>query len=182
MAKREKFIIIVAILAVLGYVGSLLFAGGGDGGKSPRGAVASKGGPAGVGASIDSLAQLQKSIDESQKTVSDAKPEEIAVYVVANSDRPFPQDPFYFRVKAQETESETVVEEEVMVPSITLIYTGFIQVGRKFMAIINGLEYEIGDDVAGTGFLLRSIRPDRIEIVSREGKYSSQIPFVEEGL
>ena len=178
MAKREKFIVIMAVLAVVGYVGSMLLSGG----ETKRRATTTAAHQASPEPDSDAaIAEIQKSIDDSQKTVSSAKPEELAVYVVANSEAPFPQDPFYFRVQVPEQEQETLVEE-APVPSVELVYTGFIQVGRTRMAIINNLEYVVGDDVAGTGFLLQSIRSDRVEIVSREGKYSSQIPFVEEGL
>ncbi|SHK00173.1 hypothetical protein SAMN02745216_02686 [Desulfatibacillum alkenivorans DSM 16219] len=178
MAKREKFIVIVAILAVLGYGATFLFSGGGgDKGRKASASKTSQGkDPAAE------LAELRKSIEESQTKVGKAKPEELAVYIVANSEAPFPQDPFYYRIKVEEPEEAKEVEEEIPTPSIALFYTGFIQIGGKRMAIINNLEYEVGDDVAATGFLLKSIHQDRVEIVSREGTFTSLIPYVEEGL
>ena len=178
MAKREKFIVIVAVLAVLVYGGSLLFSGGGEK-KGGEGAVSKKSQNAAPEAY---LAGLRKDIEDSQKKVGESKPKDVAVYVVANADAPFPQDPFYYRIKVEEPEQPEEVVEEAPTPAVELFYTGYIQVGRKRMAIINNLEYEVGDDVAATGFLLKAIHQDRVEIVSREGKFTSLIPYVEEGL
>ncbi len=174
MAKREKFIIVLAILAILGYAGSFLFSG--DSEKPAKGqkqeASVSKG---------DRLEEIKQSIADTKKEVDEAKPSDLSVYVVANSGRAFPADPFYFRTEAVEMSPEESISEERVGPSIELTYTGFIEIGTTRMAIVNDLEYEVGDDVAGTGFLLRSVRPDWVEIESREGKYFLRIPFVEEG-
>ncbi len=69
-----------------------------------------------------------------------------------------------------------VEEEENQEPVLTtkMIYTGFLQMGDKRLAIINGMEYETGDRLEPGGFLLQSISPTRVVIAPR-GKKSKSI-------
>ena len=69
-----------------------------------------------------------------------------------------------------------VEEEENQEPVLTtkMIYTGFLQMGDKKLAIINGMEYETGDRLEPGGFLLQSISPTRVVIAPR-GKKSKSI-------
>jgi hypothetical protein len=55
-----------------------------------------------------------------------------------------------------------------------MIYSGFLQMGQKRLAIINGMEYETGDRLEPGGFLLKSISPTRVVIAPR-GKKSKSI-------
>jgi hypothetical protein len=68
-----------------------------------------------------------------------------------------------------------VEEKEIQEPVLTtkMIYTGFLQMGDKRLAIINGMEYETGDRLEPGGFILRSISPTRIVIAPRGGKRKS---------
>ncbi len=124
---------------------------------------------------------IKQSIDTAQQALDKAKPSDRASYVVTHADIAFAPDPFFYRTEALQLAPEIMVDDKPAGPSIELVYSGFLEIGRKAMAIVNDQEYELGDDVASTGFLLRAVRPDWIEIESREGKYFLRIPFVEEG-
>jgi hypothetical protein len=49
------------------------------------------------------------------------------------------------------------------------IYTGFLRMGEKKLAIINGMEYEAGDILEPDGFIIRSISPSRV-VIAPAGK------------
>jgi hypothetical protein len=49
-------------------------------------------------------------------------------------------------------------------PKIMFNYTGYLDTGRRKMAIINGLEYRVGESLEIEGYLLKSIQPDRVVI------------------
>jgi hypothetical protein len=51
-----------------------------------------------------------------------------------------------------------------------LVYNGFIELGSKRLAIINGQEYEAGDKLNPGGFTIKSILPTRVVIVSAQGE------------
>jgi len=54
----------------------------------------------------------------------------------------------------------------VSTPDLKIAYTGFMQMGDIKFAIINGLEYATGDRLEQGDYILRSITPSRVVIVS----------------
>lgn len=48
-------------------------------------------------------------------------------------------------------------------------YTGFIQAGDQRFAIVNGREYRVSDPVGTGDFLVESIQPDQVVLISRSG-------------
>jgi hypothetical protein len=45
-----------------------------------------------------------------------------------------------------------------------IIYSGYVDTGRKKIAIINGLEYGVGDQLEMEGYVLKSITPSKVKI------------------
>jgi hypothetical protein len=54
----------------------------------------------------------------------------------------------------------------VSTPDLDISYTGFMQMGDIKFAIINGVEYATGDRLEQGDYILRSITPSRVVIVS----------------
>ena len=59
-------------------------------------------------------------------------------------------------------------------------YTGFMQMGDKKFAIIDGLEYTAGDELVQGGFEVRSITPRQVVIVSTDRSKKKFIFPIEE--
>lgn len=59
-------------------------------------------------------------------------------------------------------------------------YTGFLQVGGHFIAIIGGNDYRAGDMIEGGEFRLIEIFPNRIEILLNGAKEPTSVPLLEE--
>jgi hypothetical protein len=76
----------------------------------------------------------------------------------------------------------TVEKEETSQPVLAtkMTYTGFLRMGDKRLAIINGMEYEIGDILEPDGFIVRSISPRRIVIAPPGAKKKTIILPMEE--
>ena len=51
--------------------------------------------------------------------------------------------------------------------------------GSRYMAIINGTEYEAGEELEKGGFTIGNIYPNRVIIVLRGGKVKHSIPLEE---
>ena len=75
-----------------------------------------------------------------------------------------------------------VEKEETSQPVLTtkMTYTGFLRMGDKRLAIINGMEYEAGDILEPDGFIVRSISPRRIVIAPPGAKKKTIILPMEE--
>jgi hypothetical protein len=55
-----------------------------------------------------------------------------------------------------------------------MIYTGFLRMDDKRLAIINGMEYEVGDSLEPGGFVIRSISAGRV-VIAPPGKKKKTI-------
>ena len=60
-----------------------------------------------------------------------------------------------------------------------IIYSGYVDTGRKKMAIINGWEYEAGESLDIEGYVLKSVTPLSVLIVNRKTGSELYIPIQE---
>jgi hypothetical protein len=98
-------------------------------------------------------------------------------YVLQKAKTKWKQDPLI-----QMREAPKVEEEEVIMPATKskIVYTGFLQMGNKRLAIISGMEYEAGDKLEPGGFIVRNINPNHVVLgTSNTGKQTFIIPMEE---
>ena len=60
-----------------------------------------------------------------------------------------------------------------------IVYSGYVDTGRKKMAIINGWEYEAGEPLEIEGYILKRVTPSRVLIINRTTGGESYIPLQE---
>ncbi|MGD9134444.1 MAG: hypothetical protein PVF78_12390, partial [Desulfobacterales bacterium] len=65
-------------------------------------------------------------------------------------------------------------------PQLNVSYTGFMQMGDKKFAIIDGLEYAAGEELERGGFVVRSITPNQVVIFSTDGSKKKFVFTLEE--
>ena len=94
---------------------------------------------------------------------------EAGAIVIQKAEAAWKQDPFLEIQKARVAESTATRPKETARLS-NLVYNGFIELGSKRLAIINGQEYEAGDKLNPGGFTIKSILPTRVVIVSAQGE------------
>lgn len=58
------------------------------------------------------------------------------------------------------------------------VYAGYIQVGSRRLAIINGMEYDIGDPVADASLTVRGISSERVVLEDTSGRRIA-VPIVD---
>jgi len=98
-------------------------------------------------------------------------------YVLQKAKTKWKQDPLI-----QMREAPKVEEEETIMPATKskIVYTGFLQMGNKRLAIISGMEYEAGDKLEPGGFIVRNINPNHVVLgTSNTGKQTFIIPMEE---
>jgi hypothetical protein len=100
-------------------------------------------------------------------------------YMLQKAQAGWKQDPFVsMTAKIQAKEEQETIEHSSLKGRI--VYTGFLQMGNKRLAIINGMEYETGDRLEPGGFSIRSIHPDRVVLASPDmGKKTFILPLEE---
>lgn len=148
MTNREKIILVAMALAILygGY--NLFFASAGK----------------------TKAAGKEKSFEEISRFITDVAGKledpnfKKHTYVLTQAKTDWTHDPF-FEVKAPVKEKDAVeVVKKETAPAETFAYSGYLQMGDRTIAIIDGLEYELGDELAKGGHIVKMIDPNRVLI------------------
>ncbi|MEW6334489.1 MAG: hypothetical protein AB1558_09480 [Thermodesulfobacteriota bacterium] len=101
--------------------------------------------------------------------------------VLSRAEKGWGQDPF-LDDKAYRSwiEAKTPPKEtQAAAPKVEIAYTGYLEVGRKRMAIINGVEYREGEALDIPGFVLKTVTPTRIAVENRTTRMVLNIPLQE---
>jgi hypothetical protein len=99
-------------------------------------------------------------------------------YIISRAEAKWKQDPL---INAELTdrpidEIKRKTEVQVVDPQLKVTYTGFMQMGDKKFAIINGIEYASGDELEQGGYIVRKITPSQVTIV-RTGRIKKSFIF-----
>ncbi len=65
------------------------------------------------------------------------------------------------------------------VSSSKIIYSGYVDSGKKKLAVINGLEYRVGEQLEMEGYILKGITPSKVLIVNKNTGNEMEIPIQE---
>jgi hypothetical protein len=152
MTNREKIIVGLAALA-LGYGAMEILL--------PRAKVA----PVSQPQSLEGLnVFITKVADATRVGTAEA-----GAIVIQKAEAAWKQDPFLEIQKAKAVKPpDKPTTETARLPN--LVYNGFMELGSKRLAIINGQEYEAGDKLNPGGFTIKSILPTRVVLVSAQGE------------
>jgi hypothetical protein len=60
-----------------------------------------------------------------------------------------------------------------------IIYSGYVDAGKMKIAIINGLEYRIGEQLEMEGYVLKRVTPSKVLIVNKNTGSEVEIPMQE---
>ena len=105
-------------------------------------------------------------------------------YIISRAESAWKQDPLTTVDLTDRPEDEINRQKKQITqttgPQLNVSYTGFMQMGDKKFAIIDGLEYTAGDELAQGGFKVRSITPRQVVIVSTDRSKKKFIFQIEE--
>ena len=154
MTTREKVIVGLMVLSIIYGVYIVFFAG-----PKEKATFKSSGDK-----ELDALNTfITKVADKTKNSLSKQQ-----AYVLQKAEAEWKQDPL---VTIQH--EMTPEEKEEMQPlklDRKIMYTGFLQMGDKRLAIINGMEYEVGDRLEPDGLIVRKILPNHVIIGSPDKK------------
>ena len=153
--NREKIIVILALVA-LAYGAWEMFLH--TPAKPPTFQNPSK------GSSLDTLNTfITKVAEAAQEGLSDTDN-----YIIQRAEAQWIQDPLIQIRKPPKVETEPEEVVTTAEPELEIAYTGYIEMGSMRLAIINGNEYETGDRLEQGGYIVRSISPTQVEIVTTD--------------
>jgi hypothetical protein len=159
MSKREKTILIIMALVVIGGLFYYL--------NTRREVV--------VQERESELKDLNTFVDKTVKGVNKNNLTAAEIRAIASAEAKWARDPYrapVLKEKEKEEEKEKLFE-------VSFRYTGYLKAGKKKMAVINGLEYLIGEEIEPGGFIAREIHPDRVVIEAKGQKQKLVVPLIE---
>ncbi len=63
-------------------------------------------------------------------------------------------------------------------PSSAYVYSGYMEVDKKRLAIISGMQYQVGDRLESGKYVIRSIEPEKVVVEDPGKREQLVLPFV----
>jgi len=154
MSKREKIILVAVVLAI---------AYGGYNFLGPAAKI--KTSPAAKGREIKALASI---VTQTADNLRQAGLSGAEKHIIALAEAEWAIDPFLhsgapFGLLVSETEEDGPA-------GASFIYSGYLKIGSRKMAIIDGLEYKPGEELEAGGYIVRDIFPNKVVIETKAGE------------
>ncbi|MFP4672313.1 MAG: hypothetical protein ACOCY5_04020 [Desulfohalobiaceae bacterium] len=165
MARREKILVILMALALLYGALELFILPGRTPGPEQQEPEAE-------------AEQAQELVQSLSQNVEDSSLSQAQTRVLHSANRKWDRNPFYVYPESDFDASELVQEtsEEELG---TIHYTGYLEMGQKRMAIINGSEYQTGDRLEQSNALLLGITPEHVLLRAPSGGKERLIPYTD---
>ena len=173
MSNREKIIVGIMLLTVVYGIYVLFFEGKGGSSTTSTAAISATKQLESLNAFITKVAEASKAgLSKEDK------------YIISRAESAWKQDPLTTVELTDRPEDEINRQKQQAIkttgPQLNVSYTGFMQMGDKTFAIIDGFEYTVGDELAQGGFIVRSINPRQVVIVSTDRSKKKFIFMLEE--
>jgi len=154
MTKREKIIVGIMVLTVgYGAIELLL----------PR--AKTRTGPTALQPAENLSVFISKVADAAKSAASES-----SALIIQKAEAAWKLDPFMVIRKAAPPPAEGRSPTETARAVSNLIFNGFLEIGSKRLAIINGMEYEAGDRVSPGAFSIKTILPNKVILTSSQGE------------
>jgi hypothetical protein len=102
----------------------------------------------------------------------------VNTYIITRAEANWQRNPFMERNAYKEwTSREGAATRNAA--AVKIIYSGYLDVGKKKMAIINGMEYGPGEKLEMEGYVLKEIRPSKVIIRNKNTGSDLEI-FIQE--
>ena len=172
MTQREKIIVGLMLLTVAYGIYALFFEGKGSSTSTEPASVSSAVQLENLNAFITKVAEASKAgLSKEDK------------YIISRAETEWKQDPLITAELTDRPQDEINKQQQVIQaarPRPNITYTGFMQMGDKRFAIINGFEYAPGDQLIEGGHKVSSVTPSKVVIVSTDGSNEKFIFPLEE--
>ena len=162
LKKREITILVIAALFIL-YAGYEYLIAGPASNK--------------IKTSTESV-NINTSITEITKDLGKDKISDFDAYVIKRMEADWGKNPFWKKDLYKEwVNREGVAKGNGVLARI--IYSGYVDSGKNKMAVINGFEYRIGEQLEIEGYVLKQITPSKVLIFNKNTGNEDEIPLQE---
>lgn len=128
------------------------------------------------------LGELKNFVMEVTQKLVGEKPAKEYQHMIAQAGAQWSKDPF---LHSSAPLKKSLIERVTVNKTVTaerppdLIYTGFMQIGNAKLAILNGIEYAMGESLNVKNYYVKEIHPTRVVIGKINGLETIQLPIAE---
>lgn len=72
---------------------------------------------------------------------------------------------------------EKSLDGKQAVKEAAMHYTGYVELGSGRLAVVDGFEYQVGDDLEGGGYKVVAIGPDKVTLQSIDNGKQRDLPY-----
>ena len=100
----------------------------------------------------------------------------VDAYIITKAEANWEKNPFWDKRAFKEWAAKDATGQP---GQSKLIYSGFVDSGKKRLAVINGYEYRAGEQLEMEGYFLKSITPSYVLIVNKNTGSEIEVPIQE---
>lgn len=101
-------------------------------------------------------------------------------HIIARAEANWKKNPFWDRKSSSYKEWAAAQGAAGGSSSVSkIIYSGYVDAGKMKIAIINGLEYQAGEQLEMEGYVLKLVTPSKVLIVNKNSGSEIEIPIQE---
>jgi hypothetical protein len=124
--------------------------------------------------SVGSPAQINTFINDLQGDLIKDIVAGVDSHIIGMAEKDWQRNPFWERNSYKEWAARGGAGT-----SSKIIYSGYVDSGKKKLAVINGLEYRIGEQLEIEGYVLKSITPVMVILLNKNTGSEIEIPIQE---
>jgi hypothetical protein len=117
------------------------------------------------------------SINTLASDLANYKVSSVDLYIEEKAEMDWGKSPFWEKTAYQEFAGKETAGAEVA--AAQFIYSGYIDTGRKKIAVINGAEYAAGEPLEVKGYMLKSVKYSSVIIVNSATGAELDVPIQE---
>jgi hypothetical protein len=132
-------------------------------------------GPAAKAKAVANPAQINSFVNDLQSDLIKDIVAGVDSHIIGMAEKDWQRNPFWERSSYK----EWAAREGGTGTSSKIIYSGYVDSGKKKLAVINGLEYRIGEQLEIEGYVLKSVTPLMVILLNKNTGSEIEIPIQE---
>lgn len=169
MSRREKIIVFIAFLTVL--YGAYDFFIASPAKKSKNIPVVRSSTP------VTKTVETNKLVKEISDVLEENETIKAETYVAVSAEKEWKNDPFSVSDVLHSNKANVSIGR---LKEIRLIYSGYLEIGSRKIAVINGMDYQVGDELEMNGYTVKHITPSSVTVVNKKHGDKITVPFLAE--
>ena len=121
------------------------------------------------GVAREDVVGIDDLIEDASEVLKDSGSYPAYDYIVSGAEANWERDPFY---------GVNLVSMSTL--DLNLEYTGYLEIDKRRIAVINSGSYEVGDELDIGGYVVKRIRPFEVVIEGKISKTDITVPLLEE--